>query len=194
MATATYEPSKARIVRCATELFAGQGYHATSVREIGDAAGLGRGALYHHIKSKEQLLYEISMSIVIDMLDQARVTLESELSPEGKLRALARDLLRNLAENRSGWRVSVSQAQALSPDLRDEVYRTRDSYEEVWAGVIAEGVAAGTFDPVSPLILRGILGLFNTTFLWLDPSGPTPPDHVADIYIDMLLDGLRPRS
>jgi AcrR family transcriptional regulator len=51
---------KAEVRRIAAELFARQGYHATTVAEIGAAAGLGKGALYHHIGSKQQLLFAIS--------------------------------------------------------------------------------------------------------------------------------------
>jgi AcrR family transcriptional regulator len=186
-------PVKARILSCATELFARQGYHATGVREIGEAARLGRGALYHHIGSKERLLYAISLSIVVEMVERAKVTMESELSPEAKLRELARDLLDDLAGHRSGWRVSLYESRALSAPLREEVLAARDEYEALWSGLLAEGARQGVFKPATPLVLRGVLGLLNSTYVWLDPDGPTPPREVADRYIDVLLDGLRPR-
>lgn len=187
------EPVKARIIRCATELFARHGYHATGVQELGDAVGVGRGALYHHIKSKERLLYEISISLIQEMLASASAIVESDEAPDTKLRLLARQLLRNLAEHRSGWRVSLYESQALSPALRDEVLAARDAYEALWATVLAEAARAGSLEPATPLVLRGVLGLLNSTFLWLDPAGPTAPEDVADIYLDLLLDGLRPR-
>jgi AcrR family transcriptional regulator len=186
------EPTKQRIVRCATELFARQGYHATGIQELCDVVGLGRGALYHHIKSKEQLLYTISVSLLEDMLLRARQIAASELSAEAKLRALARQLLRNLAEHRHGWRVSLYESQALAPPLRDRVLAARDEYELLWSRVLSDGAAEGAFRPATPLVLRGVLGLLNSTYLWLDPEGPAHPEDVADIYIDLLLDGLRP--
>lgn len=186
------ESTKDRIIRCTTELFARNGYHATGVQEISETVGLGRGALYHHIGSKERLLYVISMSLVEEMLERATQVLALDLSPETKIRALGRELLGNLAEHRSGWRVSLYESQALSQPLRDDVLRARDQYEQLWSAVLAEGAQQGVFRPVSPLVLRGILGLLNSTFLWLDPQGPTRPNDVADIYLDLLFDGLRP--
>lgn len=185
-------PTKDRIIRCTTELFARKGYHATGIQEICETVGLGRGALYHHIKSKEQLLYTISVALIEDMLERANQILVSELSPEAKLRALARQLLQNLAEHRSGWRVSLYESRALSRPLREEILNARDEYERLWSTVLADGAEDGVFKPASPLVLRGILGLLNSTFLWLDTEGPTHPEDVADIYLDLLLDGLRP--
>jgi AcrR family transcriptional regulator len=186
------EPTKERIIRCATELFARQGYHATGVQEICATAGVGRGALYHHIKSKELLLYTISVSLLDDMLSRATQIVASDLSAEAKLRALARQLLCNLAEHRHGWRVSLYESQALSKPLREQVLAGRDDYERLWSAVLVDGAAEGVFRPATPLVLRGILGLLNSTYLWLDPQGPAHPEDVADIYIDLLLDGLRP--
>src|SRR5690606_41277791 len=47
------------IVATATEMFAARGYHATGVAELGRAVGLGAGAFYHYIGSKEELLFTI---------------------------------------------------------------------------------------------------------------------------------------
>ncbi|WP_375485785.1 TetR/AcrR family transcriptional regulator [uncultured Mycobacterium sp.] len=51
-------PTRERLVSEAMRLFGEQGYNATSVAQIEAAAGLapGSGALYHHFKSKEELL------------------------------------------------------------------------------------------------------------------------------------------
>ena len=43
---------KARILDVAARLFMEQGFAATSVREIGERAGVGQSSLYHHVRSK----------------------------------------------------------------------------------------------------------------------------------------------
>jgi len=52
------QPTRDRLVTEAMRLFSEQGFRATSVAQIEDAAGLapGSGALYHHFKSKQSLL------------------------------------------------------------------------------------------------------------------------------------------
>jgi AcrR family transcriptional regulator len=50
------------IEEAALELFMGQGYHATSMRQIAEHAGLALGGIYNHFSSKE----EIFEAIIID--------------------------------------------------------------------------------------------------------------------------------
>jgi AcrR family transcriptional regulator len=58
MPTSAPTPTRERIVDEAMRLFSQNGYTATSVAKIEDAAGLtpGAGGLYHHFKSKEAVL------------------------------------------------------------------------------------------------------------------------------------------
>lgn len=53
------EETREAIVAVASELFAGQGYAATSLRDITSRLGLTLGALYFHFESKHALAVEI---------------------------------------------------------------------------------------------------------------------------------------
>jgi AcrR family transcriptional regulator len=48
--------TRARILTVALELFAGQGYAGTSIRDIAEAMGVTKAALYYHFASKEEIL------------------------------------------------------------------------------------------------------------------------------------------
>ncbi len=49
------QATREQLVGEATRLFAERGFEATSVEAVLDAAGVSRGSLYHHFKSKEAL-------------------------------------------------------------------------------------------------------------------------------------------
>ena len=53
-------PTRLKVLQVAASLFADAATSGVGVNEIGIAAGLGRGALYYHISSKEDLLYDIT--------------------------------------------------------------------------------------------------------------------------------------
>ena len=61
-----------RIQKIAADLFATRGYRAVGVAEIGEAVGLGRGALYYHISSKEDLLFNIAVRYIEDLVVAGR--------------------------------------------------------------------------------------------------------------------------
>lgn len=187
------ESTRERVFRVATKLFAENGYEATGVQQISEHAGLGRGALYHHIKSKEQLLYEISMALMKPVNARAKEIIDTGAPPSEQLRALARDMLRHLAEDRPAWTVTLYESRALSAERAADVLSQRQSYEDAWTEVLDRGYREGEFQSISPLLRRGVIGFFNSTYLWIDAAGPVTPEEVADHYVDFLLEGLARR-
>jgi AcrR family transcriptional regulator len=57
------QATRAALIDVATELFATNGYEATAIPAVLDAAGVSRGALYHHFKSKEALFEAVLQSV-----------------------------------------------------------------------------------------------------------------------------------
>ena len=49
---------RSELTREAARLFAEKGFHGTSVGDLAAAMGVQKGSLYHHIASKQELLYE----------------------------------------------------------------------------------------------------------------------------------------
>ena len=83
------EATRLTIEDAAVELFMENGYHATSMRQIADHAGLALGGIYNHFSSKE----EIFEAIIIDKHPYKRI-LPVVLEVEGDT---AEDFLRNAA-------------------------------------------------------------------------------------------------
>jgi AcrR family transcriptional regulator len=194
MTTSTYELNRERVVAVAADLFARHGYHGTGIAELAKAVGLGRGALYHYIGSKEALLYAISRTQVDRMNAQAEAVLRAGLPPEELLREMARGLLRNIADHRSEWAVFFRDYSALSGERRDHVIAARERYEGYWRQALDRGVEAGVLRPTPALLVKGILGMLNYTYLWFEPDGALTPEELADEYVDTLLRGIRRTS
>jgi AcrR family transcriptional regulator len=55
--------TRAALIDVATELFATNGYEATAIPAVLAAAGVSRGALYHHFASKEALFEAVLQSV-----------------------------------------------------------------------------------------------------------------------------------
>ncbi len=100
---------KTTIRREAARLFAKQGYHATGIEDISQAVGLGRGALYHHIGSKEQLLFEIS-SLGLDELTAAcQDIVDADMPASEKLRS-SRDATGSKTSGPRWWKTGSPPA------------------------------------------------------------------------------------
>src|ERR671933_2039786 len=87
------------LTRQAARLFAEKGYHGTSIGELAEAMGVQKGALYAHIASKQDLLYETmregaaAFHAALDAIpDQLPATDKIRLALRGHLRVVAEQL------------------------------------------------------------------------------------------------------
>lgn len=182
---------KAFIREQAARLFATRGYHATGIEDVSKAVGLGRGALYHHIRSKEQLLFDISTLGLQDLIDVTQPIVDATDPPTEKLRSMGRALMGNIGRNRYALTVCFREVDLMSPPFRERLVERRLAYQRQWEQVLEEGVAAGVFKSLDPVVAMGVLGMHNYSYLWLQADGRLTPEEIADRFCDVLLDGLR---
>ena len=191
MATSDFEANRDRILAVSAALFAENTYHGTGISELSAAVGLGRGALYHYIGSKESLLYEIGKTQVDRMNLFAEEIVAQGLPPEQRLHALAVKLLENIASHRAEWTVFFREQSALTGERRDAVVAAREQYEGYWRRALEAGEREGVFRDIPPVLVKGILGMFNYTYLWYNSDGPLSSEQLADIFVEMILTGVR---
>jgi AcrR family transcriptional regulator len=61
-----------RIIDTAIEVFSGKGYDAANMQDIADRAGISRGPLYYHFKSKNALFHEAVKAHMTRQLEEYR--------------------------------------------------------------------------------------------------------------------------
>lgn len=62
--------SKQKILDAALEVFAKYGYHSASVSTIAEKAGIAKGLLYNYFESKEDVLYELMIGMVVPYIQE----------------------------------------------------------------------------------------------------------------------------
>jgi AcrR family transcriptional regulator len=177
---------RGRIRQEAARLFGRRGYHATSMRDIGQAAGLQAGSLYAHIASKEDLLYEIVVQSANQFLGKLAAIGAEEISPEDRLRKAMRAHVSVVAGSLDEAWVFHHEWKALTGPRREEVRRLRRRYERLWDRIVR--ALPGAVDPRFARLL--VLSAANWTYTWYRPDGPLSPEEVADRFTDLLLVGL----
>jgi AcrR family transcriptional regulator len=179
-------PQLARIRQISAQLFASRGYNAVGIAEIGDAAGLARGALYYHIGSKEDLLYNIVIRYITDLVDAGHRILAEVQDPPTRIRSLSRHLIRTIATHLSELTVCFREVNALTGERHRLVSELHSQYQAIWSQVLTDGAEKRIFRRLPPVALKGILGMYFYSFLWLKPDGRNGPDEIADIFSDLV--------
>jgi AcrR family transcriptional regulator len=175
-----------RILEEAARLFGRRGYHATSMRDIGEATGLLAGSLYAHIESKEDLLYEVVVQAANQFLGGMEALRAEILPPDERLRKAMRTHVGVVARNLDEAWVFHREWKSLTGERLAEVRRLRRRYERLWEEVVRD--LPGAADPRFARLL--VLSAANWTYTWYRPDGPLSPEEVADRFTDLLLAGL----
>ena len=186
--------TRARVVDAAIELFGSQGFHATGVAELARTVGLGAGALYYHIGSKEELLWLVLERHVRLSLSRAEEVAASDLSPEAKLRELVRGHVEIISRHRREVAIYLRDADALRGDRATELQSLRGQVQSVWQRVITEGHRLGDFRTDDQITVNGILGMVNMVYLWYEPGRGYSATEVAERFSDLVIGGLTTRS
>lgn len=181
-----------RILTIAARLFAERGYHAIGMSELGDAVQLGRGALYHHIKSKEDILYNITREYISELEALAEATLRSEADPRKRISALGRQLVLKIASHRAELTVCFQEIRSLTEPRRSEVLSLHKRYENAWRETMAEGARLGVFRPYDSIVLKAMLGMYFYSYLWMRTDGNISPALIAEQLNDLALRMLEP--
>jgi TetR/AcrR family transcriptional regulator, cholesterol catabolism regulator len=182
----TTTPRRDRILEQASQLFGRRGYHAASMRDIADAAGILPGSLYAHIASKEDLLYEIVLKAANRFLAELNEIAAEDAAPEERLRRAMRAHVGVVASKVDAAWVFHHEWKALTGKRLEEIRRLRRRYDRLWDEIVRD--LPGANDPRFARLL--VLSAANWTYTWYRTEGPLSPDEVADRFTDLLLAGL----
>ncbi|NNH75828.1 TetR/AcrR family transcriptional regulator [Nocardia uniformis] len=177
-------------MRAAMELFAEKGFHATSVAEIGDRAGIQRGALYYHIGSKEELLFQVRRGYTQLMLDEAARIADGDDEPVIKLRNLIRGHVRLIIEHRHEVTIALRDAGALTGERAADLQVLRDGIQRSWQRVVDDGYAAGLLRTNDHVVTKSVVAMLNMVSAWYSEDGAYGPDQIADILTTTIFDGV----
>lgn len=187
--------TRERILNSAVDLFAQQGYDATSVTQVIERAGLTKGGFYHHFASKDALLYEVYGDLITGQLERMDAILERRLPPAETLRALILDLVESTAASTQQALVFWRELHRLGDEHTAAYRAARRRYHDAVRKLIRNGQATGAFSRVASAdtITFTIFGVINELPLWYRPSGRKKPDQIANELADFVLAGLSAR-
>jgi AcrR family transcriptional regulator len=179
------------ILEAAARIFGEKGFHATSMNDIALAVNLQKASLYYHFASKQEILISI-LDYALDLINEhLELVLAQPLSPPEKLRQAMVSYLQTITENRNLSAVLLLELRALDPELKARHASRREKFERLWRDLIVEGKQAGVFDSIDPSMTgRAILGVMNWTVTWYRSDGPRSASEIANLFADLLLQGL----
>lgn len=179
------------ILSAAAQIISQKGYHGTSMQDIALAVNLQKASLYHHVTSKQEILFNLlnkGLDILIDKIEDA---VDADAKPDENLRQAVCAYLETITENQELASVLLLEYRSLEHDYLIRHIHKRDHFENIWRDLIQEGVNEGAFICEHPSIsARALLGVLNWTVTWFNHDGPMTAAMIAEQYSDLFLEGL----
>jgi AcrR family transcriptional regulator len=189
--SAKWQARRETIIDTSARLFASRGYHATGITELCEANELGKGALYHYIGSKEELLAAIHDRVMDEVMLGAKRAGAAGGSPTTQLAMLGQELLDVIHRYPDHVWVFLHEFPALTSERAATFRERRRDYERQVESVLQAGVESGEFRDLDPwLTARAWLGMHNYTYLWLRAGGHLSARDVAQPFAEIFMRGI----
>lgn len=189
MAGAAGTTSRYAAIRdAALELFARDGYRATTMADIGAAVGIRGPSLYKHVASKQELLARIMLDTMTALREAHQAAIRGSTDPAVRLRRATEAHVRYHARHRLEAFVGNREIRSLDEPHRAAVLASRADYEHRFRALVADGVRAGRFDvPSVRLASYAILDLGMGVAAWYRKDGELTEDEIVWHYGDLAL-------
>ena len=182
------------ILEAAIAVFAQHGFDAATTDDIARAAGLSKGGLYWHFKSKDDILAAILMQI----FDQELGVLQQLIAAEGAAAPRLREMVAHGV-------AAVQQLEALLPvmlefyalaarrgDVRQFLQRYYQRYHQLLTQLIGQGFARGEFryGTAEAAAITLIAQLEGLGLIWAIAPELAPLADRSQMAIELLIRGL----
>ena len=180
--------ARGRLLKEAARLFRDKGYERTTVRDLAAAVGIQSGSLFHHFRTKEEILKAVMVETIRLNTALMQAAADSEESPRGKLRALVRSELESInGQTGEAMAVLVYEWRSLSEGSQVQVLELREIYEGLWLSVLEELNELGQLKADPFIVRRMLTGALSWTVTWYQPErGGLTLDGLTDQVMAML--------
>jgi AcrR family transcriptional regulator len=177
----------------AATMFAERGLRATTVRDIADSAGILSGSLYHHFKSKEQMVEEVLRDFLDWLFDRYQQVITTEPNPLERLKGLFMASFEAIEDRHAQVVIYQDEAKRLTALPQFGFVETRNKEQrKMWLDLLNEGVKQGYFRPDIDVdvVYRFIRDTTWVSVRWYQPGGPLTAEEVGRQYLAIVLGGI----
>ena len=179
------------IYQIIARLFAHEGYHSTSVRDIARELGMNQSSLYHYFHGKEDMLFKL----MNDAMDGALATIEeicaAAISPEDKLTRVLGYYTRYFAGNQDREILLVNEMTSLNGEYHRILIEKQSRYVHLIRSILDELAEQGKMKSMDTTIaVFAFFGMVHYTIKWYHKDGPFNLDELANSFLKIFTRGI----
>ena len=158
-----------------------RGYDGTNLGDIAAELEISKGTIVHHFTSKDRMLAEAHERYMRRRLAEVRLITTALRTPSERIAGiLVASLLYQHHDRSATVAFQREVTRFRDEDVMGTVQPLRDEFMSIVVGVIEQGIAEGTFQPLDPRITAMAMMSFGFwAWTWYEPDEARPPDMIA---------------
>jgi AcrR family transcriptional regulator len=182
------DSARGKVLQVAAHLFRHKGYERTTVRDLAAAAGIQSGSLFHHFRSKDEILSSVMEQTAIYNTELMRVALARAQDVRERVLALIRCELQSIMGGTGeAMAVMIYEWRSLSAQEQAKILVLREAYEQLWLQVLGEARDSGLLQGDVFVTRRFLTGALSWSTTWFRADGSMTLEQLADQALLLLL-------
>lgn len=174
------------LLETAARLFNRYGFHGTSMSMLTEELGLTKGALYHYVKDKGDLLYKIHLKSAEATSNAVRTGVQEGTNGFERVRAIVRNYLASVTQSQIETFLYLEDG-ALSEQQAIEVRALRKRLEHSLREQVQQGIDDGSIAPCDPALTTfALIGAMAWVSKWYRRGGAWSSNQIAEGMADLL--------
>jgi AcrR family transcriptional regulator len=183
------DSARGKLLQTAAHLFRNKGFERTTVRDLASAVGIQSGSIFHHFKSKDEILRAVMEETIRYNTALMRAALAEADSVRERVLALIRCELQSIMGGTGeAMAVRVYEWRSLSEQGQRQVLALRDIYEDLWLEVLGQAKEAGYIRGDVFITRRFLTGALSWTTTWFRTEGSLSLDELAEQALILVLE------
>jgi AcrR family transcriptional regulator len=182
------------VVQTAARAFAERGYHNTSLDDIAKALDVTKPTIYYYVTNKEQLLFQCFVTGLEPIRGALRAVKVADAPARDRLNTVLRQYAQAVASD-FGWCMVIAEHQDLSASMSEHIRALKVEIDQGIRRLLREGVKDGSVQPCDvKMTAFALAGALNWIAHWYRANQGMTSTQVADAFVTIFEEGLRPRS
>ena len=193
------EEKRKAIALASVDVFAEKGFERTRMEDVAKAAGVGKGTLYEYFKTKDEMMEGAVEALFADMAGDLMPSFDESASPTDVLIMMLKKTVVAIKQVGFAYRFFLEYMIHISRKDPSETFigAMLTGYRQFLANLIKQGMAAGEFrDDMDPFETAASMAAWvdGAVFHWYTLPNTVSLETMGERFIEMTLDGLRPRK
>ena len=179
------------VLNSAANLFYAKGFHGTTIEDVANDVGMLKGSLYYYINSKEDLLYQLLLTVIERGDEYIAKRIDPSRDPLTQLQKAIEAQIDLIIENQVRVGLFFHEFDALPVKRQQKVLAVMNRYNNRFIDLVRNAQEQGKLIAGEPwLIVNGVLGMCNWIYRWYHAEHPTDVDEVKKTFVGMIMKGI----